>query len=343
MSDSISPTSLDALPWSEPRVCVVGDVMVDAYMWGHVHRISPEAPVPVVEVSRKEQRVGGAANVVKNLAALGAEVDLISVVGDDQAGRDLTSLLATMCTPHLSLDPSRPTTVKTRVISGGHHVLRVDEESTAEVSSEVSQEALLALKALLNGDLKPDVVILEDYDKGLMTESLVGQIIEACRHADVPVTVDPKLKRFPAYRKVDLFKPNLKELNEGLGLTPPVRPSDREGMSHAVEALMAQLGCERVFVTMGEHGSWIHAPNEDVHHVHIPALLRKVVDVSGAGDTVIAVASLMLASEANAVDVAAVANLAGGWVCERLGVVPITREALETELPRLRKTNISTH
>ena len=343
MSDSISPSSLDALPWSEPRVCVVGDVMVDAYMWGHVHRISPEAPVPVVEVSRKEQRVGGAANVVKNLAALGAEVDLISVVGDDQAGRDLTSLLATMCTPHLSLDPSRPTTVKTRVISGGHHVVRVDEESTAEVSSEVSQEALLALNALLNGDLKPDVVILEDYDKGLMTESLVGQIIEACRHADVPVTVDPKLKRFPAYRKVDLFKPNLKELNEGLGLTPPVRPSDREGMSHAVEALMAKLGCERVLVTLGEHGSWIHAPNEDVHHVQIPALPRKVVDVSGAGDTVIAVASLMLASEANAVDVAAVANLAGGWVCEQLGVVPITREALETELPRLRKTVISTH
>ena len=343
MSDSISPTSLDALPWSEPRVCVVGDVMVDAYMWGHVHRISPEAPVPVVEVSRKEQRVGGAANVVKNLAGLGAEVDLISVVGDDQAGRDLTSLLATMCTPHLSLDPSRPTTVKTRVISGGHHVVRVDEESTAEVSSEVSQEALLALKALLNGDLKPDVVILEDYDKGLMTESLVGQIIEACRHADVPVTVDPKLKRFSAYRKVDLFKPNLKELNEGLGLTPPVRPSDRDSMSHAVEALMAKLGCERVFVTLGEHGAWIHAPNEDVHHVHIPALPRKVVDVSGAGDTVIAVASLMLASEANAVDVAAVANLAGGWVCERLGVVPITREALETELPRLRKTIISTH
>ncbi|OUU17994.1 MAG: hypothetical protein CBC05_03615 [Crocinitomicaceae bacterium TMED45] len=343
MSDSISPTSLDALPWSEPRVCVVGDVMVDAYMWGHVHRISPEAPVPVVEVSRKEQRVGGAANVVKNLAALGAEVDLISVVGDDQAGRDLTSLLATMCTPHLSLDPSRPTTVKTRVISGGHHVVRVDEESTAEVSSEVSQEALHALNTLLNGDLKPDVVILEDYDKGLMTESFVGQIIEACCHADVPVTVDPKLKRFSAYRKVDLFKPNLKELNEGLGLTPPVRPSDRDGMSHAVEALMAQLGCERVFVTLGEHGSWIHAPNEDVHHVHIPALPRKVVDVSGAGDTVIAVASLMLASEANAVDVAAVANLAGGWVCERLGVVPITREALETELPRLRRTIISTH
>ena len=343
MSDSISPTSLDALPWSEPRVCVVGDVMVDAYMWGHVHRISPEAPVPVVEVSRKEQRVGGAANVVKNLAGLGAEVDLISVVGDDQAGRDLTSLLATMCTPHLSLDPSRPTTVKTRVISGGHHVVRVDEESTAEVSSEVSQEALLALKALLNGDLKPDVVILEDYDKGLMTESLVGQIIEACRNADVPVTVDPKLKRFSAYRKVDLFKPNLKELNEGLGLTPPVRPSDRDSMSHAVEALMAKLGCERVFVTLGEHGSWIHAPNEDVHHVHIPALPRKVVDVSGAGDTVIAVASLMLACQASAVDVAAVANLAGGWVCERLGVVPITREALEAELPRLRKTVISKH
>ena len=343
MSDSNSPTSLDTLPWSAPRVCVVGDVMVDAYMWGQVHRISPEAPVPVVEVSRKEQRVGGAANVVKNLAALGAEVELISVIGDDQAGRDLTSLLATMCTPHLSVDPSRPTTVKTRVISGGHHVVRVDEESTAEVASEVSEEALYALSALLNGNRKPDVVVLEDYDKGLMTESFVGQAIEACRHAGVPVTVDPKLKHFAAYREVDLFKPNLKELNEGLGLTHPVHPTDRDGMSHAVETLMSQLGCKRVFVTLGEHGAWIHAPNEGVQHAHIPALPREVVDVSGAGDTVIAVASLMLASKANAVDVAAVANLAGGWVCERVGVVPITREALEAELSRLRQTNISAH
>jgi len=317
--------------------------MVDAYMWGQVHRISPEAPVPVVEVSRKEQRVGGAANVVKNLAALGAEVELISVIGDDQAGRDLTSLLATMCNPHLSVDPSRPTTVKTRVISGGHHVVRVDEESTAEVASEVSEEALYALSALLNGNRKPDVVVLEDYDKGLMTESFVGQAIEACRHAGVPVTVDPKLKHFAAYSEVDLFKPNLKELNEGLGLTHPVHPTDRDGMSHAVETLMSQLGCKRVFVTLGEHGAWIHAPNEGVQHAHIPALPREVVDVSGAGDTVIAVASLMFASKANAVDVAAVANLAGGWVCERVGVVPITREALEAELPRLRQTNISAH
>ena len=176
-----------------------------------------------------------------------------------------------------------------------------------------------------------------------MTDSFRGQAIEACRHADVPVTVDPKLKRFAAYREVDLFKPNLKELNEGLGLTHPVDPSDREGMQHAVEALMTQLACERVFVTLGEHGVLDPRPNDGVDHAHIPALKRDVVDVSGAGDTVIAVASLMLAGKANAVDVAAVANLAGGWVCERVGVVPITREALERELPRLRKTNISTH
>ena len=131
-----------------------------------------------------------------------------------------------------------------------------------------------------------------------------------------------------AYREVDLFKPNLKELNEGLGLTHPVDPSDREGMKHAVEALMTQLACERVFVTLGEHGSWIHAPTEGVHHAHIPALPREVVDVSGAGDTVIAVASLMLAGKANAVDVAAVANLAGVAV-ERVGVVPINEKPLK--------------
>lgn len=343
MSKPQPSSPLETLPWSAARVCVVGDVMVDAYMWGQVHRISPEAPVPVVEVSRREQRVGGAANVVKNLCALGAEVDLVSVVGDDQAGRDLTALLATMCTPHLSLDATRPTTVKTRVISQGHHVVRVDEESTEEVSMVVSNEALQHLDRLLAGPQKPDVVLLEDYDKGLMTEAFISEVIQRCQAANVPLTVDPKLRRFSAYREVDLFKPNLKELNEGLGLTPHVEPTDRHAMESAVEALMAKLDCKRVFVTLGEWGSWIHAPEEGVSHAHIPAIPREVVDVSGAGDTVIAVASLMLACGANAVDVASVANLAGGWVCERVGVVPITKDALQAELPRLAKTNISTH
>jgi len=341
MGDIDSPTPLDQLPWTQPRVCVIGDVMVDAYMWGHIERMSPEAPVPVVEITRREQRVGGAGNVVKNLTHLGAEVDVISVVGDDQPGRDLTGLLATMCTPHLVLDPSRPTTVKTRVIHGESHVVRVDEESTEDVAGHLIQQCLQVLTGMLDGEAKPDVVVIEDYNKGLMTPAFIEGVLVACAGHDVPVAVDPKLRQFTSYRGVSLFKPNLKELNEGLALQEPVHPTDRPSMERAVEALMSTLACSRMFVTLSEHGSWIHAPAEGVHHVHIPAIPRDVVDVSGAGDTVIAVASLMLAAGMDSIALATVANLAGGWVCERVGVVPISRAQLEAELPKIEQPQIS--
>ena len=216
MSKADQPLPFDTLPWKRPKVCVVGDVMVDAYMWGRVSRVSPEAPVPVVDVTKREIRAGGAGNVVKNLHALGAEVTLVSVVGQDASGADLTNLLEDVCAPHLVVDPSRPTTVKTRVISGGQHVVRVDEESTEDVTSAVGQDVLSTFKALLEGASRPDVVILEDYDKGLLTEGTVAALLAACQHAGVPVAVDPKLKRFQSYQGVALFKPNLKELNEGL-------------------------------------------------------------------------------------------------------------------------------
>jgi rfaE bifunctional protein kinase chain/domain len=335
MSHASSRLPFDVLPWSNPKVCVIGDVMVDAYMWGRVTRVSPEAPVPVVEVDRREQRVGGAGNVVKNLEALGAEVDVISVVGDDMAGQELTRLLATLCTPHLVVDGSRPTTVKTRVISGGHHVVRVDEESTRPLSSSLAQHVLDSLRALLMGPVPPDVVVIEDYDKGLMTLEVIEGVLRECEAAGVPVAVDPKLKHFSAYRGVALFKPNLKELNEGLGLTTPVHPTNREAMECAVETLMDRLQCERLMVTLSEHGTWMHAPSEGIHHAHVPAVQREIMDVSGAGDTVISVAAMLLASGADAVSLAAVANLAGGWVCERVGVVPIPRQALESELTRV--------
>jgi len=343
MSETSAPLPFKKLPWDSPRVCVVGDVMVDAYMWGKVTRISPEAPVPVVEVTRREQRVGGAGNVVKNLTTLGAEVDVISVVGDDSAGQDLTRLLATMCTPHLAVDPLRPTTVKTRVISGGHHVVRVDEESTAPVPANVVQEALERLHELLASPTPPDVVVVEDYDKGLMTLELIEGVLSACDAADVPVAVDPKLRHFNAYRGVALFKPNLKELNEGLSLGTPVHPENREAMACAVETLMDRLQCTRLMVTLGEHGTWMHAPEEGVHHAHVPAVPREIMDVSGAGDTVIAVASLLLASGVESQALAAVANLAGGWVCERVGVVPIPRQALESELSRVQLPHSALH
>ena len=335
MSKVDSPLPFDVLPWDRPKVCVVGDVMVDAYMWGRVSRVSPEAPVPVVDVTQREIRAGGAGNVVKNLHALGAEVTLVSVVGQDASGADLTTLLEDVCAPHLVVDTSRPTTVKTRVISGGQHVVRVDEESTEDVNPTVGQDILNTFNALLEGTNRPDVVILEDYDKGLLTEDTVSGLLAICRETGIPVAVDPKLKRFSVYQGVALFKPNLKELNEGLGLTEPVHPHRPADMAKAVERLHADLGCQRVMVTLGEHGTWIHSPKEDIVHLHIPAVPREVMDVSGAGDTVISVAALLLASGCDAHAIARVSNLAGGWVCERVGVVPISKADLQAELPRV--------
>ena len=173
--------------------------------------------------------------------------------------------------------------------------MRVDEESTEDVTSAVGQDVLSTFKALLEGASRPDVVILEDYDKGLLTEDTVAALIAACQQAGVPVAVDPKLKRFQAYQGVALFKPNLKELNEGLGLTEPVHPQQTSNMAKAVERLRSDLGCARVMVTLGEHGTWIHAPQEDVVHVHIPAVPREVMDVSGAGDMVLAALAAGLA------------------------------------------------
>ena len=331
------PSYLDLkqLPWSSPRVCVIGDVMVDAYMWGHVHRMSPEAPVPVVEIERRERRVGGAGNVVKNLWALGAQVELISVVGDDDAGSHLSELLSGMCQTHLTVDLERPTTVKTRIISSDKHVLRVDEESTVDVSAKVTEHALRAFEGLLASNQPPKVVVMEDYDKGLMTPDLIRGVLKRCEEASIPVAVDPKLRRFADYKNVTLFKPNLKELNEGLPLEAPADPTDRDSMIHAVDPLMNPLGCACAFVTWGEHGAWIQAPSRGVEHVHLNALKRNVVDVSGAGDTVIATAALMLAAGEDPESIAAVANLAGGRVCEKVGVVPMGRGDLERELTRL--------
>ena len=332
MTPQTNKSAHQALPWDSPRICVIGDVMVDAYMWGRVTRMSPEAPVPVVEVDRKEQRVGGAGNVVKNLSTLGAIVDLISVVGNDDAGHALSSMLAPYGTAHLIVDASRPTTVKTRVISGGHHVVRVDEEATSPVAANIRDLAAEKLKQLVDSDMPPEVVLIEDYNKGLLTLETIERVLSACDRANIPVAVDPKLEQFTAYRGVALFKPNLKELNEGLQLATPVHPDHRESMECAVETLMDTLQCERLMVTLGEHGTWLHAPEEQLNHVHLPALKRDIVDVSGAGDTVISVAAMLLACGVDSLKIASIANLAGGWVCERVGVVPIEREALELEL-----------
>lgn len=298
---------------------VVGDVMIDGYIWGKVDRLSPEAPVPVVHVQDREKRLGGAANVALNLKTLGAEPLICTAVGEDASGNDLMDLMEKrgFNAEGILRHPSRVTTLKTRVISQGQHLLRVDEEDTAPLTSEVEKAFVDRTIGLMDRE-KPAVIIFEDYNKGLLTETVISSIIAAALDRGIPTTVDPKDENFFAYRQVSLFKPNLKELREGLGLK--LDGGDREALRKAITELEARLGNTISLITLSEHGILVH--QDDVWK-SIPAHRREIVDVSGAGDTVIAVASLCLAVGASCTSLAALSNLAGGLVCEKVGVVPI--------------------
>ncbi|WKZ67895.1 MAG: bifunctional ADP-heptose synthase [Flavobacteriales bacterium] len=312
-------------------VLVVGDVMVDAYLWGRVDRISPEAPVPVVQVTHRSARLGGAANVALNVKALGGRAIIAATVGED-ANADLITRLfheQELVTDGLVRSPFRRTTVKTRVISGHQHVVRVDEEQEDDLRAE-DEELLLERIALVIRNDRPGVMVLEDYNKGVLTARVIEGAVALAREAGIPVAVDPKKKNFLAYRGVTLFKPNLKELREGL--KTDVDPADDASVERAVRKLAEQLGNALSLVTLSEHGAYVH---DGAHGTRIAAHKRRIVDVSGAGDTVIAVAALCLAQGLPPVPMAALANLAGGLVCEEVGVVPIDRERFRAECERL--------
>lgn len=306
---------------------VVGDVMVDAYLWGRVDRISPEAPVPVVQVTDRSARLGGAANVARNLHALGAKPIVVSVIGDDDQARSLVGLLASedLSAEGIVRSAQRKTTVKTRIISGHQHVVRVDEEMESDILPADEDLLIERVQRLLSAT-RPGVVILEDYNKGVLTERVITGVIAAAKQQGIPVAVDPKKKNFFSYRGVDLFKPNLKELREGLKIE--LRGGDLDGIRNAVTTLEERLGNGASLITLSEHGIYVHAGDES--HV-LAAHPRKIVDVSGAGDSVIAVAALCLAQRLPWRTVAAWANLAGGLVCEQVGVVPVDRERLLAE------------
>lgn len=315
----------------QAHLLVVGDVMVDAYLWGRVDRISPEAPVPVVQVTRRSARLGGAANVALNAQALGATATIATVVGDDPDADRIEALLREQRSPMDGIVRSsqRRTTVKTRVISGHQHVVRVDEEQEDELS-QADERALLDRIAMLVAARRPDAIVLEDYNKGVLTATVIEGVIRLAKQAAVPVAVDPKKHNFLAYRGVDLFKPNLKELREGLKIE--IDPADDASINKAVRALEEKLANRLSLVTLSELGAYVHDHGVGTR---IAAHKRKIVDVSGAGDTVIAVAALSLAQGLDARNIAALSNLAGGLVCEEVGVVPIDRDRFRAECERL--------
>lgn len=313
------------------RVLIIGDVMIDNYVWGKVTRISPEAPVPVVSVSHKEQRLGGAANVALNVQAMGATPILCSVIGVDTDGQKFLELMQKhrLAPKGILKSRERITTVKTRIIGNSHHLLRMDEEIEHDITAHETNLFLQRISYLLDQH-KIDVIIFEDYDKGLITEQLIREVVSRARKLKVPVVVDPKKKHFMHYQGATLFKPNLKELKEGLKIDFD-HSSERE-LSKAVDMLKTKLKTELALITLSEHGIFVHGRKVKKR---IPAHLRNISDVSGAGDTVVCVAALCLAAGLRPELIAEISNIAGGLVCESVGVVPIDRDALIEECVEL--------
>lgn len=312
-------------------ILVIGDVMADAYIRGKVDRISPEAPVPVLHTRSHEVRLGGAANVAQNLRSLGAHVSLVARVGEDEMGNQILDLMRKdgIQTSGMVVSNSRPTTVKTRIIAGGQHLLRLDEENDSPTFESEKADILTMALAEIKGK---DAVIFEDYDKGLIFPELIAAVVREANVCGIPVLVDPKKRNFSDYKGVSLFKPNLKELKEGL--KTDVDPSRLDEVEKACQKLATHLGAKGILLTLSEFGMAIWTEG---NFYHIPAMARDIADVSGAGDTVIAVATACLAAGCPPKTILSLSNLAGGLVCESSGVVPIDKirllkEAQEMEI-----------
>ena len=315
--------------FNEKKIMIVGDMMLDIYMKGKVERISPEAPVPIVSVTESFSRLGGAANVAQNLKALGTEPILCAVTGNDDKSNELISLMLehNMNTSGIVKSNERITTTKVRIIGNNAQMLRVDTEDTFDLTENERNLLMSRIKEIINNE-NIDGIILQDYNKGVLTETLIKEVIAIANERNIPIGVDPKKKNFLAYQNATFFKPNLKELKEGIGIAS--KDDSIDEILKSVDALHDKLNCRYIMTTLSERGVLIKDYETDTYH-HIPAHLRKIADVSGAGDTVLSVAMLCLVCNQNAYNIAALSNLAGGLVCEEVGAVPINKEYLLKE------------
>lgn len=313
--------------FSDKKIIIVGDVMIDTYLTGTVNRVSPEAPVPIVEFKKREHRLGGAANVALNIKALGAKPFICSVIGKDEEGDLFNKCIHdnNLSSKGVIQIDDRITTVKTRVIGNNQQLLRLDNEQTDPINS-LTEFALVELVKEVALSEKIDAIIFEDYNKGVLTPFVIENLIQFANQNDIVTTVDPKLENFFSYKNVTLFKPNLKELREGVAKRFEV--TDKDAFLEAVEVLKEKLNPKFTFVTLSEHGVFI---NDKKDNYFVPAHLRDITDVSGAGDTVISVATLCLVCGLGAKQVAEIANLAGGLVCEKIGVSTVDKKQLMSE------------
>ncbi|MEJ6615924.1 MAG: bifunctional ADP-heptose synthase [Crocinitomicaceae bacterium] len=318
--------------FTQKRILVLGDVMIDAYMRGSVTRVSPEAPVPIINLKKTEDRLGGAANVALNLMALGAEPILCAVIGNDKGGETFSSLLQirNLTSEGIVKSGNRITTVKTRVIGNHQQLLRIDDEQTNDLTNAEENELIEKVKQIIASEI--DAIIIEDYNKGLLTKRVIESVIQLANDNHIIIAVDPKKNNFFTYKNVTLFKPNLKELKEGLN-TQFDFANDRDKFEKAIHKLEDKLQNKISFVTLSEYGVYIKGGNNqhyiDAHH-------RNISDVSGAGDTVISVATLCLTVGMDIDEIAEIANISGGLVCEISGVVPIDKERFKAEVLKLK-------
>lgn len=320
------PVSLSATldKFKGKKILVIGDVMLDAYLWGSVDRISPEAPVPIVAIEKKEERLGGAANVALNLKELGAVPLLCSVIGTDDAAKMFTGALKRnqITDAGIILSAKRITTVKTRVLSKSHQLIRYDSETTTDLNADEEKKLVSAIAKLMDRE-KPAAVIFEDYNKGVLTGRVIDEVIRMADERKIFTAVDPKKKNFFAYKNVSLFKPNLREIREALHMEPvELNLATLKNVHHE---LHQRLKNHITLITLSEHGIYY---SDGKNSGIIAAHKRDIADVSGAGDTVIAVATLAIISGLSLKAAADIANLAGGLVCEYAGVVPVTRQML---------------
>lgn len=299
------------------KIIVIGDLMIDHYLKGNTERISPEAPIPVVEISDEEYRLGGAANVVYNLKNLGAEPLFLSATGDDQLAQKIRSILMinNIATDLLLTDKSRRTTIKTRVIAQNQQMVRIDIEDKHFINREIENKIIDNLKSQIS---QTDAIILEDYNKGILTESLIESIVEIAKENNIPVAVDPKFMNFTAYKNVDIFKPNLKEMERGTGMS--IQSEDQ--LLIAAQNLIAEMNMKYLVITRGKNGLFILDQHDNIFN--IPTYAQQVYDVSGAGDTVIAVLTLAFASGLSIEKAADIANHAAGAVCAKAGIAPVS-------------------
>jgi D-glycero-beta-D-manno-heptose-7-phosphate kinase len=317
--------------FSQYRVLIIGDVMIDSYLWGKVDRISPEAPVPIIACTSQENRLGGAANVALNIQSMGAIPILCSVIGTDERSSVFYNLLEQqgMTAKGIIEDSTRMTTMKTRIISNDQHLLRVDRENDRPLSPEVEKKFISHILDIITEN-KIAAIIFEDYDKGAITPAVVSAVVSEAKKKGIASLVDPKKRNFLSYNHTTLFKPNFKELIEGL--KTEASKTNIDSLYQAAQILHKEKDIEMVMITLSEAGVFMSTKNE---YRLIPAHIRSIADVSGAGDTVISVASLCLAAGLDPFITAELSNMAGGLVCEKVGVVPIDKELLKAEAIKL--------